>query len=187
MPVTLKCLSSNQPGWSFKLWILEHSIKDIRHNSYTLLWSTVKVLYLTHLLTGFALLVSWKCLFVAIMQEILFVYFEKNHCVVNSLLIFTLYALQHTIEWKCFENGGSVSWSKPQDVYINHSNYSNHFRRAKHVQYTQTDTIRQKNTITLCKDYYLAWGHKFCYKKALLVSRDYMQLCFFGPQSATTY
>ena len=59
-------------------------------------------------------------------------------------------------------------------LYKNHLNYSNHFRRAKHVQYTQTDTIRQKNTITLCKDYYLAWGHKFCYKKAPVVSRDYM-------------
>ena len=144
----------------------------MRHNSYTLLWSTVKVLYLTHLLTGFALLVSWKFLFVVIMQEIIFVYFEKSHCVVNSLFYPPCFAAYHRM--KLFENGGSVSWSKPQDVYINHLNYSNHFRRAKHVQYTQTDMIRQKNTITLCKDYYLAWGHKFCYKKALVVSRDYM-------------
>ena len=27
---------------------------------------------------------------------------------------------------------------------------------SKHDQYTQTDTIRQKNTITLFKDYYFA-------------------------------
>ena len=128
VPVTLKCRSSNELGWSFKLWILEHPIK----RGYviiliTFLWPTVYslplskfILRLTHLLslTGFAFF-KWVfyfflgsfCFLLSCKESYLFTSRKITVCEIHYVI--TLYALQHTIEIsssnKVFENGGSVS------------------------------------------------------------------------------
>ena len=67
-----------------------------------------------------------------------------------------------------------LSWSKPQDVYkslkLLKPLTQNH---SKHVQYTQTDTIRQKNTITLFKKYFFCpadmnFVRKRCYSLVMI-------------------